>query len=142
MRTLARAASGALATDGIGAALAQPMVGLTLNLGFEQPQSLITALVLTFRASRSSRRVLPLRQQTNPEKARAARAIQFEASMAGILKSRQRLRSILDGAVHLADGNSPSEPRLQSVSAEQLALLPRCAECLDVWLPGGEERLN
>jgi RNase P subunit RPR2 len=26
------------------------------------------------------------------------------------------------------------------VSAEQVALIPQCAECLKVWLPGDEER--
>jgi hypothetical protein len=26
------------------------------------------------------------------------------------------------------------------MSAEQVALIPRCAECLDVWLPDDEER--
>ena len=31
-------------------------------------------------------------------------------------------------------------PRLQPVSAGQVALIPRCAECLVVWLPGDEER--
>jgi hypothetical protein len=26
------------------------------------------------------------------------------------------------------------------MSAEQVALIPQCAECLEVWLPGHEER--
>jgi hypothetical protein len=26
------------------------------------------------------------------------------------------------------------------MSAEQVALIPRCAECLEVWLPADEER--
>lgn len=26
------------------------------------------------------------------------------------------------------------------MSAEQVALIPQCAECLEVWMPGDEER--
>jgi hypothetical protein len=58
---------------------------------------------------------------------------------------------LFDGAraVHRADGNSLREsagsrsgslPRLQPMSAQQVALIPHCAECFELWLPGDEER--
>ena len=31
-------------------------------------------------------------------------------------------------------------PRIQPMSAEQVALIPRCAECLEVWVPEADER--
>jgi hypothetical protein len=31
-------------------------------------------------------------------------------------------------------------PRLPYVSAEQVALIPRCMECGDIWLPADEDR--
>jgi hypothetical protein len=36
--------------------------------------------------------------------------------------------------------NDPSEFQNPRMSAEQVALIPRCAECLDVWLPDDAER--
>lgn len=36
-------------------------------------------------------------------------------------------------------GRSGSLPRLRPISAEQVALIPRCAECLAVWLPDDDE---
>ena len=41
----------------------------------------------------------------------------------------------IECGVHLG-----SLPRLQPVSAEQVALIPQCAECGEVWLPGDEGR--
>jgi hypothetical protein len=31
-------------------------------------------------------------------------------------------------------------PRISAVSAEQVALIPRCAECGEVWLPADHDR--
>jgi RNase P subunit RPR2 len=36
------------------------------------------------------------------------------------------------------DGCTP--PRIRAVSAEQVALIPQCAECGEVWLPADEDR--
>jgi hypothetical protein len=37
-------------------------------------------------------------------------------------------------------GRSGSLPRLQPMSAEQVALIPQCAECYRVWLPDDGDR--
>jgi hypothetical protein len=36
--------------------------------------------------------------------------------------------------------SSPHAFRIPAVSAEQVALIPQCAECGEVWLPADEDR--
>jgi hypothetical protein len=49
----------------------------------------------------------------------------------------------LGEATHLPTVWATNGPRitLVGVSAEQVALIPRCAECCEVWLPDDEERI-